>query len=163
MRLAIELANENVRRGSGGPFGAIIVDHSAGTLVSAGVNTVTASRLSIAHAEIMAISLAQVGVSDWNLARDADVSLITTCEPCAMCYGAVAWAGVRRLVCASRTADAEAAGFDEGHKPRDWVGSLCARGIEVRRDVLREGANRLFELYQRLGGEIYNVPSPEEA
>ncbi|NIP17720.1 MAG: nucleoside deaminase [Xanthomonadales bacterium] len=157
MRLAIALATENVSRGTGGPFGAVVVDEDAGTLVAAGVNLVTASHLSMAHAEIIALSLAQQRVGDWNLSRSGRLTLVTTCEPCAMCFGAVPWSGVRRLVCGSRKADAEAAGFDEGDKPGDWVASLERRGIEVAQDVLRDEANALFDKYARHGGEIYNA------
>ena len=73
-----------------------------------------------------------------------------------MCFGAVPWSGVRTLVCGARKADAEAAGFDEGEKPRDWIRALADRGIEVRRGVLRERAVEIFDLYLQSGGEIYN-------
>ena len=58
--------------------------------------------------------------------------------------------------------DAEAAGFDEGEKPADWRQSLSERGITVRMDVLRQEANRVFDLYARRGGEIYNVEGQGE-
>jgi tRNA(Arg) A34 adenosine deaminase TadA len=157
MRLAIDLAMENVRRGTGGPFGALVVASATGELISAGVNRVTESHLSIAHAEIMALCLAEESLGDWNLSRGGALTLVTTCEPCAMCFGAIPWAGVRRLVCGSRKTDAEAAGFDEGEKPADWRQNLAERGIEVRMDVLRQKAIRVFDLYATRGGEIYNV------
>ena len=37
MQLAIDLAEENVRQGTGGPFGAIVVNEKNGELVSVGV------------------------------------------------------------------------------------------------------------------------------
>jgi tRNA(Arg) A34 adenosine deaminase TadA len=157
MRLAIALAAENVRHGTGGPFGAAVVDEGSGRLVAVGVNLVTRSHLSVAHAEIIALSLAQKQYGDWNLARDGRLSLLTTCEPCAMCFGAVPWSGIRRLVCGSRKEDAEAAGFDEGDKPADWMESLRKRGIAVRVDLLRDEANEVFKKYARHGGEIYNA------
>ncbi|NIM71345.1 MAG: nucleoside deaminase [Xanthomonadales bacterium] len=157
MRLAIALATQNIEHDSGGPFAAVVLDEAARRVVAVGVNQVTASGLSIAHAEIVALSLAQQRLGDWNLAREARLTLVTTCEPCAMCFGALPWSGVRRLVCGARQEDAEAAGFDEGDKPADWVASLVARGIEVERDVLRTETRALFGAYRRLGGEIYNV------
>lgn len=157
MGLAIDLAMENVRRGTGGPFGALVIAPATAELISAGVNRVTETHLSIAHAEIMALCLAQESLGDWNLSLAGELALVTTCEPCAMCFGAIPWAGVRRLVCGSRKADAEAAGFDEGEKPANWRQSLAERGIAVRTDVLRQEANRVFDLYARRGGEIYNV------
>ncbi|MDW8293704.1 MAG: nucleoside deaminase, partial [Anaerolineae bacterium] len=58
VELAIRLAEENVRHGSGGPFGAAIFDERD-RLVAVGVNRVLPSGISLAHAEIMAIGCAQ--------------------------------------------------------------------------------------------------------
>jgi len=163
MRSAIALAQESVERGAGGPFAALVVNSNTGRLVAAGINRVTAAGLSVAHAEIMALSLAQKRLGHWNLAEYGALTLYSTCEPCAMCYGAVPWSGVQRLVCAARKEDAEAAGFDEGEKPSQWHAALQRRGIEVSHDCLRDEAVRLFELYARLGGEIYNPCAGEGA
>lgn len=157
MALAIALANENVRQGTGGPFGAVVVDLNSGELISLGVNLVTSTGLSIAHAEMVAISLAQHRVGQWNLSQAGNMSLVTTCEPCAMCFGAVPWSGVRSLVCGGRKSDAQAAGFDEGDKPSDWAQSLRERGIEVELDVMHGEAADIFRLYLASGGEIYNA------
>lgn len=157
MALAVALAAENLRQGSGGPFGAVVVDQASGTLLGAGVNLVTSSHCSIAHAEIVALVTAHQRLGDWHLGRDRPLVLATSCEPCAMCYGAVPWSGVRSLLCGARKADAEAAGFDEGDKPADWVEALEARQIRVRRDVLREAGAAVLESYRDAGGEIYNT------
>jgi len=162
MRAAVALAAESVRRGAGGPFAALVVDSDDGRLVAAGINRVTAAGLSVAHAEIMALSLAQARLGHWNLAQAGSLALFTTCEPCAMCYGAIPWSGVQRLVCGARKDDAEVAGFDEGEKPPEWCAALERRGIEVIRDCLRTEAADLFGLYARLGGEIYNPCAHQE-
>lgn len=156
MRLAIALSRENVARGSGGPFAALVYDLDRRRLLAAGVNLVTSLNLSAAHAEIIAISLAQSALGDWNLAAAGAVELTSSCEPCAMCYGAIPWSGVRRVVCGAGKEDAERAGFDEGDKPPDWFEALERRGIEVRRGVLREEAAVVFEKYARESGVIYN-------
>lgn len=161
MAFTISLAVENVRRGSGGPFGAAVVDSVSGELVSVGVNLVTGSGLSIAHAEMVAISLAQHRLGHWNLADDRNLCLVTSCEPCSMCFGAVPWSGVQRMICGARKSDAESAGFDEGDKPSNWVQSLRDRNIKVELDVLQARAADVFEVYRRHGGEIYNA-GPEE-
>jgi tRNA(Arg) A34 adenosine deaminase TadA len=84
------------------------------------------------------------------------MQLITSCEPCAMCFGAVPWSGVTSIVCGARKEDAEAAGFDEGDKPDLWVASLQQRGIEVRQDVLRDEAAQVLRAYAAQAGLIYN-------
>lgn len=156
MALAIALSRENVEQSGGGPFGALVYDLDRKRLLAAGVNLVTEHNLSCTHAEIVAISLAQHAAGHWNLAEVGAVELTTSCEPCAMCYGAVPWSGVKRLVCGARKEDAESAGFDEGDKPCDWRKPLAARGIEVVCDVLRAEAAAVFEHYKRNAGVIYN-------
>jgi hypothetical protein len=78
-----------------------------------------------------------------------------------MCFGAIPWSGVSRLVCGARDADARAAGFDEGPKLKDWVGALAERGIEVVRDVLHAEATAVFAEYAAAGGAIYNAGKPQ--
>jgi len=157
MQLAIDLAEENVRQGTGGPFGAIVVDEKSGELVSVGINLVTSSGLSMAHAEIVALTLAQAKIGEWNLSHGGPLQLVTSCEPCAMCFGAVPWSGIKSLVCGARKKDAEAAGFDEGDKPAHWVRSLQSRGIIVQCSVLRTEAAKVLASYREGGGQIYNA------
>jgi len=156
MALAVALSEENVRRGTGGPFGAIVVEEGESRLLGAGVNLVTSAGLSIAHAEIIALSVAQAAIGGWNLHHAGRVQLVTSCEPCAMCYGAVPWSGVTSLVWGARKADAEREGFDEGEKPDDWVEALERRGIAVIGDVLREEAAAVLTHYVRGNGAIYH-------
>ncbi|NND44278.1 MAG: nucleoside deaminase [Xanthomonadales bacterium] len=156
MGFVIDLARENVRMETGGPFGAAVFDLAEQALISVGVNLVTASGLSMAHAEMVALSLAQESLGDWDLARHGELSLVTSCEPCAMCFGAVPWSGVRSMVCGARKEDAERAGFDEGDKPTNWADSLRQRGIEVTENVLPDRAANVFHFYRQQGGVIYN-------
>ena len=156
MQLAIALAAQNVLSKTGGPFGAIVVAQDRGMLVGAGVNLVTSLRLSMAHAEIVALSLAQRALNSWDLGNMGELQLVTSCEPCAMCFGAVPWSGVSSIVCGARKEDAAAAGFDEGDKPVDWTAALRKRGIEVRQDVLRDEAAQVLRAYAAQDGTIYN-------
>jgi tRNA(Arg) A34 adenosine deaminase TadA len=156
MRLAIGLAAENVLRRSGGPFGAIVVADDSGRLLGAGVNLVTGLGLSLAHAEMIALSLAQDAAATWNLGAGPPAQLVTSCEPCAMCFGAVPWSGVTSLLWGARREDAEAAGFDEGDKPADWIQALERRGIRTRGEVLREEAAAVLANYASQNGAIYH-------
>jgi tRNA(Arg) A34 adenosine deaminase TadA len=156
MLLAVSLSAENVRHGTGGPFGAIVVEDKTSRLLGVGVNLVTTVELSIAHAEMVAISLAQSAINNWNLGHESDVQLVTSCEPCAMCFGAVPWSGVTSLVWGANKDDAEAAGFDEGDKPANWVHSLEIRGIRTQADVLRKEAAAVLQKYAKKAGAIYH-------
>lgn len=159
MRLAIELANQNIEHRTGGPFGAAIFEARTGQLLSVGVNLVETSNCSIAHAEMVAIALAQQAAGSYDLAGEgrALCELATSTEPCAMCLGAIPWSGVRRVLCGARGEDACEIGFDEGAKPPDWIGELRKRGIEVARDILREEARAVLRRYAQTGGTIYNA------
>lgn len=157
MELAVALSAENIRQETGGPFAAIVVDEDHKELVSVGLNLVTSSGLSIAHAEMVALSLAQARTQQWDLAKVGSMQLVSSCEPCAMCFGAVPWSGVKSVVCGAGKSDAEAAGFDEGDKPNDWVRSLQRRGIVVQTGVLQKQAARVLEVYKDSGAPVYNA------
>jgi len=159
MRLAIQLARANVDHGAGGPFGTAIFDRETGELLAPGVNLVVASGCSVAHAEMVAIMIAQQLIGDFDLGGEGQPphELITSVEPCAMCLGAISWSGVRHLVCGAHDENARAIGFDEGPKPPDWAGELERRGISVTRDVCGEEAVEVLRRYVESGGEIYNA------
>jgi tRNA(Arg) A34 adenosine deaminase TadA len=158
MELAIELAGLNVSNGTGGPFGAVIVERSTGRLIAPGINLVVSGNCSVAHAEMVAIMLAQKSLGSFDLGGDGlpDCELVSSTEPCAMCLGAVPWSGVRSLVCGARDEDARAIGFDEGDKPSDWIACLEGRGIHVQQDVCREAAAGVLRDYVASGGALYN-------
>lgn len=158
MRYAVELAAENVERATGGPFGAAVFEMASGRLVGAGVNLVTSAGNSTAHAEMLALALAEqvVGSYDLGAAGLPAHELVTSAEPCVMCLGALVWSGVRRVVCGARDEDARRIGFDEGPKPSDWVDALERRGIEVVRDVLRAESSDVLDGYASAGHPIYN-------
>lgn len=154
MEVVIDLASQNINEG-GGPFGAAVFAKD-GTFIAPGINRVVLAAVPIAHAEIVAIALAGQAVGSWDVASKGSFELVTSTEPCAMCLGAVPWAGVDRLVCGARDSDARQVGFDEGHKPPDWVSALKAAGIDVAQDVLRGQAIELLQGYASSGGAIYN-------
>jgi len=156
MHLAVSLSAENVRHGTGGPFGAIVIEDQSGRLLGAGVNLVTTLELSMAHAEMVALSMAQSAISNWNLGAKTDVQLVTSCEPCAMCFGAVPWSGVTSLVWGAGKEDAESAGFDEGDKPSNWMQTLHKRGIQTQSDLLRDEAAAVLARYANKAGTIYH-------
>lgn len=157
MRLAISLARENVNHG-GGPFGAVIVEAESGRVVAPGVNLVVPLNSSLAHAEMVAIAIAQqlAGTYDLGAPGLPALQLVTSTDPCAMCLGAIPWSGVRSLVCGACGDDAERIGFDEGDKPAGWSEALERRGISVVCGVCGEEAAAVLTDYGRKGGPIYN-------
>ena len=162
MRVAIELSRINIEKQTGGPFGAAIFETATQRLISLGTNLVVSSNASVLHAEIVAITLAQQLVSSYNLSEPpgASYELVTSTEPCAMCFGAIHWSGISQLVCGARDADARSIGFDEGPKVINWKNKLEDKGIIVTRDILREEAIAVLKKYQEEQGIIYNAGKP---
>lgn len=158
MRLAIELARQNVARGTGGPFGAAIFERESGALVSVGMNSVVRLHNSTLHAEMLAIMLAEQRIGSYTLHGSAiEHELVSSCDPCAMCLGGILWSGVRRIVTGADRADASALDFDEGPVFPESYAYLESRGLTITRGVRRAEAVAVLELYRRQGGVIYNA------
>ena len=151
--LAVELSRQNVARGGGGPFGAAVFEADSGRLVAVGVNRVVPQGCSVAHAEMMALMIAQQRLGRHRLNADGGhYVLASSAQPCCQCYGATIWAGIDRLLIGARAEDVEAlTEFDEGPLPADWLGELERRGIAVRRDLLRDSARSVLADYGASG------------
>jgi tRNA(Arg) A34 adenosine deaminase TadA len=89
MRRAIQLAGNNAKY----PFAALLVDQQKEVVVAEGWNRSVHNPTW--HGEMDAINkcAASNPKIDWTR-----LTLYTTAEPCAMCQGAVAWAGIKRVV-----------------------------------------------------------------
>ena len=153
---AIELSRRNLDMRSGGPFGAAVFN-AHDRLIAIGVNRVLPQSCSLAHAETMALMLAQQRLQRARLNEDGGpITLATSSQPCCQCYGATVWAGIDRLLIGARAVDVmELTEFDEGPLPADWIGELNSRGIEVVRDIERDAARKVLRAYGEGGGERY--------
>lgn len=150
--LAIGLSRANIAHATGGPFGAAVFD-GPGRLLGVGVNRVLASNCSAAHAEVMALGTAQQNLQRFRLNdQGGPITLATSAQPCAMCYGALIWAGIDEVLIGARSDDVQAlAKFDEGPLPADWAGELERRGIAVHRDLRRDEACKVLRDYGESG------------
>ena len=92
---------------NGGPFGAVIIDQE-GNVVSEGVNCVTSSFDPSAHAEVNAIREACKKLRNISL---ENCILYSSCEPCPMCYGAIHWSRISKVIYAASRDDAALIGF----------------------------------------------------
>ena len=152
VRFTVGAAAENVRRGTGGPFAAAVFELGTDRLIAVGVNSVVPSGQSWAHAEMTALTRAQHLLD--ALALEGCV-LASSCEPCAMCNGAVLWSGVGALLYGASKKMAESIGFDEGYKGAAWREEFLKRGIAVAGPLLGDEALGPFLLYKNGGGKIY--------
>lgn len=157
MQLAVRLARLNVEQGTGGPFGAAVFEGSTGRLVAIGLNAVVRLRNSALHAEVVACMRAQARLGSYTLGGVGGAHVLySSCEPCAMCLGAILWSGVDRVQFAARRDDAQATGFDEGPVFPETFAYLRRRGVRVEGGPLRDEAREVLRLYRERGGELYN-------
>ena len=92
---AIELAEQAVQHGNH-PFGALLVHK--GIILLEAENTVHTEDDVTRHAELNLISKASRTIDPEIL---KECTLYTSTEPCAMCSGAIYWAGIRKVVYAT--------------------------------------------------------------
>lgn len=126
MNRAIELAIANVNNGTGGPFGAVVVKDS--TIISEGVNLVTATNDPTAHAEINAIRAACTALKSFKL---TGCLLYTSAEPCPMCLGAIYWARIECVYFANTKQEAADIGFDDSFIYAELSKPLPERSIPM--------------------------------
>ncbi len=156
MAWLLDILDRHIDKKSGGPFAAAVFLEDTPEPLAVAVNVVVPQCCSLAHAEMGALALAQQRIGCHDLRRAGVCWLFTSCEPCAMCLGAIPWAGIRRLCYAATTDDAQAIGFDEGARPPMWQEELRRRnGISVSPGVLRARARALMQRYAEEGGGTY--------
>lgn len=106
MRVAKELAEDNVITKVGGPFGACIVKD--GKIIGKGSNHVLANNDPTAHAEVMAIRDACKNIGSYDL---TGCTLYTSCYPCPMCLSAIIWSNIKTVYYGNTKEDAASIGF----------------------------------------------------
>jgi tRNA(Arg) A34 adenosine deaminase TadA len=144
MMRAIELARQGVRRGDGGPFGAVIVRD--GTIIGEGWNQVISTNDPTAHGEIVAIRAACAGLGTFSL---DGCEIHTTGEPCPMCLGAIQWSRIGAIYHGFRVEDAERIGFDDGEFHRQMKLPPDQRMIPAR-EICRSDALELIREYAEM-------------
>ncbi|PIE57715.1 MAG: CMP deaminase [Desulfobulbus propionicus] len=159
MQLILDFAEDNSAHNTGGPFAAGVFEQETGKLIAIGVNRVVPLHCSSAHAEVMALSLAQQTLGTYDLGGKgmAVHQLVVNWRPCTMCFGAVLWSGIRSLVIAGADKELERiTGFDEGPLTPGWREELRARGITVQENVLYHKAVEQFKRFAASGRLVYN-------
>lgn len=139
LKQAIELAEEKSANGENGPFGAIIVKN--GEIVGKGWNRVVRKQDPTAHAEIVAIRNACQNLSSFEL---EGCTIYSSCEPCPMCFSAILWARLDKIVYSSTGKEAAEIGFDDteilDEVRKDWKNrKIVSTHIEM------EEAKKVFQ------------------
>jgi tRNA(Arg) A34 adenosine deaminase TadA len=148
MREAIRLSIQMMRRGKGGPFGAVVVKN--GKIVGRGCNQVTSTNDPTAHAEIVAIRDACKRLKTFQL---DECDLYTSCEPCPMCLSAMYWARLRGVYYANTRKDAARIAFDDDFIYREVALPIRKRAL-VMKQLMRKEALVAFTEWQNKADKI---------
>lgn len=162
MAAVLKFARLNTEHETGGPFAAGVFEKDSGKLIVIGVNRVMPSNCSSAHAEVMALSLAQQKLQTYDLGAPnmPDYQLVVNWRPCVMCYGALLWSGIRSLVIAGSGPELEEiTGFDEGPTHPQWREELERRGIDVTDNILKDQAIEGYRYFKEKRSVVYNARS----
>ena len=141
MAAAIEEGRKGMRKGDGGPFGAVIV--RKGKIFAKGHNMVLVTNDPTMHAEVTAIRNAAKKAGRFDL---SDCEIYTSCEPCPMCFGAIHWAKMRRMHYGCTSKDAANIGFDD-----KWIYDVIkkpGRGLRAK-NIDRKECIELFKEWKR--------------
>lgn len=106
MKIAKDLADENLITNAGGPFGAVVVKD--GKIIGKASNHVLKNIDPTAHAEVEAIRDACKNINSHDL---SGCELYTTSYPCPMCLSAIIWSNIKKVYYGNTKEDADRIGF----------------------------------------------------
>lgn len=138
MQLAIDACRRGIELGQT-PFGACIARGSE--IIVATHNHVWLNTDITAHAEIHAIRAA---CGRLHAIKLTDCDIYSTTEPCPMCFSAIHWAGMRRIIFGTSIADAAAAGFSELAVSNEQMKTAGGSPVQIVPNVLRDECLDLF-------------------
>ncbi len=113
LRMAFDVARK-AREGGDHPFGAILVGPDGAVLMEQGNGYTAEGHDMTAHAERLLATRASKAHAPDEL---AGCTLYTSAEPCAMCAGAIYWAGIGRVVYGQSEAELKAMTGDHAENP----------------------------------------------
>lgn len=122
------------------PIGAVIIQ--SGQIIACAGNQVEATAQARAHAEMLCLEMAAKKLGRWRL---NDVTLVTTLEPCAMCWGALHLYRVKKVIVGAR---------DPKHgfwsAINSGSGSYPNHQVELVMDVMDRPSRSLMQAFFRL-------------
>ncbi|AET65475.1 nucleoside deaminase [Methanothrix harundinacea] len=146
LALALEEARAGIENDDGGPFGAVIVQE--GVVISKAHNEVLRRNDPTAHAEILAIREASAILGSFDLST---CEIYSTSEPCPMCFAAIFWARIKRLVYGTTREDVAEIGFDDSLIYDVIRGEAELEQMELVK-LDREGCRAVLEEWRRKPG-----------
>lgn len=142
MRLALDACRVGVDLGQT-PFGACIVRQ--GEVLACTYNNVWAEHDPTAHAEVMAIRMA---CRELEVVHLEGATIYSTTEPCPMCFSAIHWARIERIVFGGSIEDAQMYGFNELPISNQTLKEQGGLSVDICPHLLRNDALKLFEYWK---------------
>lgn len=146
MKIADELAQQNILTNDGGPFGAVIIKNNE--IVGKGNNQVVLKNDPTAHAEIVAIRDACKNLGTFDL---TGCEIYTSCYPCPMCLSAIIWSNIKMVYYGNTKEDTEKIGFRDNLIYEYLEGQSKTTNKEDILKIIamdREETIKTFESYQ---------------
>ena len=141
MQMAIDKAAEGINKGQS-PFGACIVKNDE--VIACDHNIVLLSTDITAHGEVNAIRNACKKMNSIHL---EGCTIYSTCEPCPMCFTAIHWARIDKIIYGARIEDAERFGFNELKISNFHLKERGGSRVEIQGDFMRDECVELFEYW----------------
>ena len=149
MQLALDKAYQGVDAGQS-PFAACIVHE--GQVIACQHNHVFKDTDITAHGEICTLRDA---CRDTGELTFEGATIYSTTEPCPMCFSAIHWARISRIVYGASIADAEEAGFNEMKVSNRQLKEIGQLGVELVPGVMAEECRELFRYWKKVAGVTY--------
>ncbi len=142
MNIAIELSEKGEY-----PYGAIIVRD--GKIIGRSDAEVPIANTAISHAELRAIEDA-MGKMGGHLCAEGGhgATIYSSCEPCAMCMGAILYTGISRLVYGATLEDSAECVNDILVNSEDVANACRNRTIEIVPEVLHDEAKQVLNKWK---------------
>lgn len=142
MNLAIELSKKTDY-----PYGAVIVKDNK-IIGRSDVNT-TVSKSGFSHAELRAIEDAMDNLGGHLCAEGGKgATIYSSCEPCAMCMGAILYTGISRLVYGATLEDSKECVNEILAHSKDVAEACSNRKIEIIPEFEREEAVKTLKKWK---------------
>ncbi len=135
----------------GGPFGACVVRGQE--VLAVAHSTVLQDRDPTCHAEVNAIRRAARKLQSYDL---SGCEIYSTTEPCPMCFAAIHWARLDRLIYGTSITEAARLGFNEMPISNLQMQALSRSPVAIYAGFLREECRQLLTEWARLPGrQVY--------
>ena len=142
MTLAIELSGKAYY-----PYGAVIVKDNK--IIGRSDADVPVSKTEFSHAELRAIEDAMEHLGGHLCAEGGKgVTIYSSCEPCAMCMGAILYTGIDRLVYGATLEDSKECVNEILAKSNDIANACSNRKIEIVPEFQREEAVKVLKRWK---------------